>query len=80
MTPPVSSAESLSRLRSQTHPPSRSALRAALSHALDTDPSIVTVRSGLRVATQANAARLGFRLAHAEVNLVRPGEGLATSL
>jgi GNAT superfamily N-acetyltransferase len=49
-----------------------------LIHARDVGSRIVTIHSSPHVATQRNAARLGFRLAYAKAILVRPGEGLAS--
>ena len=51
-----------------------------LIHARDAGSDVVTIHSSPHVATQANAARLGFRLAYAKANLVRPGEGLTPSV
>jgi GNAT superfamily N-acetyltransferase len=50
-----------------------------LIHARDAGARVVTIHSSPHVATQANAARLGFRLAYAKTILVRPGEGLEPS-
>ncbi len=53
---------------------------ARLERARERGATLVCTHSSPGIPTERNALRLGFRLAYAKVVLVKPGEGLASSL